>query len=87
MSVQEELKKLSEKVRQYRDEARVQLHLAREDVKDEWDDLEKDLDRFRNKLEQVLHDAEDASQEARQTVQKLGEELKTGYQKIRDKLK
>ncbi len=87
MSFQEELKKLSEKIKQYRDEARVQLHLAREDVKDEWDDLEKDWERFRGKLDQILRDAEDAGKEARQTAQKLGEDLKTGYQNIRNKLK
>ncbi len=87
MSIQEELRRLSEKVKQYRDEARVQLHLAREDVKDEWDDLEQDWDRFRTRIDQVLHDAENATQEARQTARKLGEDLKTGYQNIRNKLK
>lgn len=87
MSLQEQLKNLSEKIKQYRDEARVQLHLAREDVRDEWDDLEKDMEQFRNKLDDILRDAEGASQEARQTLQKLGEDLKTGYQNIREKLK
>lgn len=87
MSFQDELKQLSEKIRQYRDEAHVQLHLAREDVKDEWDDLEKDWERFRGKLDSLLHDADDASKEARQTAQKLGEDLKTGYEKIRNRLK
>jgi prefoldin subunit 5 len=87
MSLQEDLKKLSEKVKQYRDEACVQMHLAREDVKDEWEDLEQDWDRFKSKIDEVLHDAENASQEARQTASKLGEDLKTGYQNIRNKLK
>ncbi|MBN7771164.1 hypothetical protein KUV44_07755 [Marinobacter daepoensis] len=87
MSLQDDFKKLSEKIKQYRDEARVQLHLAKEDVKDEWDDLEQDWDRFRTKLDQIVHDAEDASHEARETAKKLGEELKTGYQNIRNKLK
>ena len=87
LSIQEELRRLSEKVKEYRDEARVQLHLAREDVKDEWDDLEQDWDRFRTRIDQVLHDAENATQEARQTARKLGEDLKTGYQNIRNKLK
>ncbi|MBE03338.1 hypothetical protein [Marinobacter lutaoensis] len=87
MSIQDELKKLSEKIKQYRDEARVQLHLAREDIKDEWDDLEQDWERFRSKLDKILHNTEDASQEARQTARQLGEDLKSGYQKIRDKLK
>ncbi len=87
MNLQEELKKLSEKIKQYRDEARVQMHLAKEDVKDEWDDLEQEWERFRNRLDEVLHDSEDASKEARQTAQKLGEDLKSGYQNIRNKLK
>lgn len=87
MSFQDDLKQLSEKVKQYRDEARVQIHLAREDVKDEWDDLEKDWERFRGKLDGLLHDAEDASKEARQTAHKLGEDLKSGYQNIRNRLK
>ena len=33
------------------------------------------------------HEAEDASQEARETARKMGEELKSGYQNIRNKLK
>ncbi len=87
MGFQDELKKLSEKIKQYRDEARVQMHLAHEDVKDEWDDLEKDWERFRSKLDYILHDAEDASKEARQTAHKLGEDLRKGYQNIRNRKK
>ncbi|MGM0766936.1 MAG: hypothetical protein ACQEV6_02800 [Pseudomonadota bacterium] len=87
MNFQDDLKKLAERIRQYRDEARVQLHLAREDVKDEWDDLEKDWEKFRTKLDSVMHDAEDASQDAKQTAQRLGEEVRAGYQRIRDRLK
>lgn len=87
MSLQDEFHKLSEKVKQYRDEARVQMHLAKEDVKDEWDDLEQDWERFRNKLDHVLHDTEDAGREARETTRKLGENLKAGYVNIRKKLK
>lgn len=45
------------------------------------------MEQFRNKLDDILRDAEGASQEARQTLQKLGEDLKTGYQNIREKLK
>jgi len=87
MSLQDEFNKLSEKVKQYRDEAKVQLHLAREDVKDEWDDLEKDWEKFRGNLDEILHDAEDAGHEARDTARKLAEDLKNGYENIRKKLK
>lgn len=87
MSFQDELKQLSEKVKQYRDEARVQLHLAREDVKDEWDDLEKDWERFRGKLDHLFHDADDATREARQSAHKLGEDLRASYQNLRNRMK
>lgn len=87
MNFQDDLRKLAGKIRQYRDEARVQLHLAREDVKDEWDDLEKDWEKFRNKLDSVIHDAEDASHDAKETAQRLGEEVRAGYQRLRDRLK
>lgn len=87
MNLQDDFHKLSEKIKQYRDEARVQMHLAREDVKDEWDDLEKDWERFRHKMDDILHDTEDAGHEARETAHRLGEDLKAGYQNIRKKLK
>jgi len=87
MGIQEELKTLSDKIKQYRDEARVQLHLARQDVKDEFDELEQEWDKFRTRFDQVMDGANDASQEARQTAKKVGEELKTGYENIRNKMK
>lgn len=87
MGLQEELKTLSDKIKQYRDEARVQLHLARQDVKDEFDDLDQEWGKFRTRFDQVMDDTNDASQEARQTAKKLGEDLKTGYQNIRNKMK
>jgi len=87
MGLQEELKTLSDKIKQYRDEARVQLHLAHQDVKDEFDDLEQEWGKFRTRFDQVMGDASEASQEARQTAKKLGEDLKKGYENIRDKMK
>lgn len=87
MGLQEELKTLSDKIKQYRDEARVQLHLARQDVKDEFDELDQEWGKFRTRFDQVMDDTNDASQEARQTAKKLGEDLKTGYQNIRNKMK
>jgi len=83
MGLQEELKTLPEKIRQYRDEARVQLHLARQDVKDEFDNLEQEWDRFKGKFDHALDDAT----EALLTVQIIGEDLKKGYKNIRDKIK
>lgn len=87
MTIKDDLNKLSETIRQHRDEVRVQLHLAKEDVKDEWDDLEVYWDRFRQKLDDVFHDAEDASKEARNNVHEMGDELKQSYERLKNRLK
>ena len=87
MGLKEELKALPEKIRQYRDEARLQLHLARQDVKDEFDNLEQQWDSFKSKLDDAVDDASEVSTEALLTVQIMGEDLKKGYQNIRDKIK
>ncbi|MDI9244896.1 hypothetical protein [Marinobacter sp. CHS3-4] len=87
MSIRDDLKQLSEKIKAYRDEARVQIHLAREDVKDEWDDLEQDWERFKERLEKLWHDAENTSREAQDATHQFGEDLKKSYQAIRDRLR
>lgn len=87
MSLKDELKRIAETVERQRDEVRLQLHLARQDVKDEWDDLEEYRDRFRKKLEDIVRDAEDTGQETRQHVRKMGEDLKQSYDRLRKRLK
>lgn len=87
MNMKDDLHKLSENLKQYRDELRVQLHLARQDVRDEWDDLDEYWQKFRQKLEDIREDADGVSEETRATAHKLGEELKSGYERIRDRLK
>lgn len=87
MNWKEDLRKLSDTVKQQRDELRLQLHLARQDVRDEWDDMEEYWERFRHKLDQILHDATDASEEAYRTAHHVGEDLKAGYRRILERLK
>ncbi|WP_404363886.1 hypothetical protein [Marinobacter sp.] len=87
MTLKDDMKELSETLQRYRDEARVHLHLARQDVKDEWDDLEVYWQRFRSKVDDIVHDAEDTSQETRQSARELGNELKQGYERLRKRLK
>lgn len=87
MGVKDELKRIRETVDRQRDEIRLQLHLARQDAKDEWDDLEEQWDRFRNTLEQILRDTEESSQETRQHALKMGDELKQHYERLRKKLR
>lgn len=91
MSIRDELKQLSEKVKAYRDEARVQMHLASQEAKDEWNDLEEDWEKFLNRMDNLRHDAEDASKEvssdAREKTKEWGENLKSAYENLRNRLK
>ncbi len=77
-----ELDELFEELKQKRDELRVQMHLASKDLKDEWDQFEGKWDDFSKKADlgatgEGLGDA----------MEKLGHELKLGYERIRDALK
>ena len=69
-------------LKQKRDELRVQIHLASKDAQDEWQELEAKMQDFSERAElartgEGLGDA----------FGKLGNELKLGYQRIRDAIK
>ena len=77
-----DLDKLFEELKQKRDELRVQMHLASKEVQDEWDEFEGKWDDFSQKAD--LHATGEGLGEA---MEKLGHELKLGYQRIRNALK
>lgn len=73
---------LLDELKQKRDELRLQIHLASKDAKDEWEELEGKMKDFAAKadLERTGDGIEDA-------LENLGDELKAGYQRIRDAIK
>jgi hypothetical protein len=78
--------KAAEHLKQQRDELRVKLHLAKAEAKDEWAKLEKQWEEMRPKLEA-------AKEEAGKTAESVGtalglalEELKKGYERLRNRL-
>ena len=77
-----------EELRQKRDEARVQIHLASKEIKDEWEDLEEKMEDFSRKAKQFADDAELKKTGAGigDALGQLGSELKRGYERIRDAL-
>ncbi len=77
---------LIEELKQKRDELRVQIHLASKDIKDEWDELETKMDDFSGKVRQFSDDAKlkETGAGIGDALGQLGNELKRGYQRIRD---
>jgi DNA repair exonuclease SbcCD ATPase subunit len=84
--VEQKLAALKEDPRQARDELRVQMHLAKADARDEWESLESKWGEFQQNLDKVEDAAEDAAEDVGKALSVLGEELKSGYERIRKAL-
>ena len=84
-----ELEDLIEDLRQKRDELRVQVNLASREIKDEWEELEEKMDEFKGKTKEFAGEAglKETGAGVGQALGQLGQELKLGYQRIRDALK
>jgi hypothetical protein len=86
MNVQEELGKFRDGLIQQRDELAVQLGLAKLEAKEEWERAEAKLEEFQNKLGAAVGEAKDASDDVWIRVKMLGEEIKSAYERIKNRL-
>jgi len=73
-------------LRRIRDELRVQMHLARAEAGDLFEELEQRWHELEKRLEQVAGEARKPMDEARDAARGLVDELKDGYRKIRNSL-
>lgn len=73
---------LMDELKQKRDELRLKIHLGSKEAQDEWEDLEKKMQDFTSRAE--LGKTGEGLGEA---LGQLGNELKRGYQRIRDAIK
>lgn len=65
-------------VERYRDEAKVQLHLASKDAQDQWQDLEGKWQEFAQKAELAK-----SGEGIMSAVEVLADELKQAYERIK----
>ena len=82
----DELRELVAKLAQQRDELRVKAALGKAEARDEWDELEDKWDRLKGKLRAAGDEADEASEDVKAAASMLMEELKKGYERIRDRL-
>ena len=77
-----------EELKQKRDAARVQIHLASKEIKEEWEELEEKMEDFSGKAKQFADDAElkKTGEGIGDALSQLGGELKRGYERIRGAL-
>lgn len=80
-------KQVMEKLRQERDELRVQLHLGKAELKDEWEVLEKKWAHLETRVAGVAEEARESSREVGAAFGVLAEELGEAYKRIRQRIR
>jgi CBS domain-containing protein len=75
-----------EDLRRLRDELRVQMHLAKAEAKELWDDMEQRFSDIEGKAKQVARQAEAPLEDIGEAARLLAEEIRNGYRRIRDML-
>jgi uncharacterized coiled-coil DUF342 family protein len=66
-----------------RDELRLRIHLAKAEARDEWDKLDARLDELRAKLDRAGDEAGEVFDDVGEAAKLLGDELKTGFERLR----
>jgi len=83
---QDTLDKLWREIKQERDEAKVKMHLAKAELHDEWEVLEKKWHHAQAKAKSVAKTAKETGEELDEPWQQILSELKKGYQRIKTQL-
>ena len=77
-----ELQKALGELQTLRDELKVKVHLARADVRDEWEELEKKLEHLRSKLGVAGDEAGKAAQDVGAALKLVAAEIRKGYERV-----
>jgi chromosome segregation ATPase len=83
----DKIEKLWQDIKTQRDELRLQMHLAKSELKDEWEALEKKWPDAESKLEKFANDVEHSAEDLRESLGVVGSELKETYHRIKTRLK
>jgi len=78
-----EIDDILESIKQQRDEINVQLHLAKAEVRDEWEKAEQKFEQFKSKADTVRHEMGDVSGDVLAALKITAEEIKKGYDRVR----
>ena len=77
---------LIRKLKQQRDELALQMHLGKEDLKDDWDAVQHKLDQLTQRFEPLNKAVAETSEDVWDSLKLVGQEIKEGFQRIRKSL-
>jgi hypothetical protein len=72
-----------ESLRQERDELNLQLHLARAEVKQEWEELEKKWDNLEQRFDSFGNEAKASAGEVAASLRQVAADLDRAYKRVR----
>ncbi len=84
--LKDDLAVIMEELKTQRDILAVKMHLAKADVKDEWQQLEKKWQHFCAENERLQEEAKDVAEDVQEDLSDLGRDLKEGYYRIKNLL-
>ncbi|MGR9053099.1 MAG: hypothetical protein ACU84J_10660 [Gammaproteobacteria bacterium] len=86
MEILKDIEKLTDKIKQERDELQVQLHLGGMDAKAEWVKAEEKWHEFAGKAEQIKDDTVETTEELVSSIKIVGEEISEAYRRIVERI-
>ncbi len=86
MTIGQEIDGMLARLKQQRDELKLQAHLFKAETRDEWEKVEDQWQHFQGRAKQVRHAGGEVGEEIGSAVRNLGNEILEGYKKIRNSL-
>jgi chromosome segregation ATPase len=87
MTISSEFDRLTEKLKQQRDEINVQLHLATMEAKEDWEQAEEKWESLKAKIADISDEAKETGEDFLQASKTIAEELSLAYDRIKTRLK
>ncbi len=84
--IRNKIEALWNKLKEERDELRVQTHLAKLEALEEWDKVEEKLEQIKAKAGHAVEGTEEAAEHALESARHLGEEVRELIGKLRSKV-
>ncbi|ABA58693.1 hypothetical protein [Nitrosococcus oceani] len=78
--------KLLDNLKQQRDELRVQVHLAKLEAQEEWEEVEKKWDKLKPTLDAIRDETIESSKNIFASLGSIAEEIESGYKRIKKHL-
>jgi hypothetical protein len=73
-------------LKQERDELSVQIHLGKQEVKQEWEKLDDKLNKLNHRFDPFKDAVAEAGDDVWDAMKNVGEEIKAGFRRIRKEL-